>query len=51
MDASNFGDWILMGDFNLIRCPENRNRNGGNVNDMMLFNDLINHMDLVDIAF
>lgn len=40
-----------MGDFNLIRSPENRNRAGGNANDMLLFNDLINHLDLVDFAF
>lgn len=40
-----------MGDFNLIRNPENRNRTGGNMGVMMLFNDLIHHLDLVDIAF
>lgn len=40
-----------MGDFNLIRSPENRNRPGGNLSDMLLFNNLINHLDLVEIAF
>lgn len=50
-DCSAIDDCILMGDFNLIRCPENRNRPGGNHTDMMLFNDLIHHLYLVDIAF
>lgn len=50
-DCSEIEDWVIMGDFNLIRSPENRNRSGGNHNDMMLFNDVINHLDLVDIAF
>lgn len=27
-------DWLIVGDSNLIRKPEDRNRPGGNVNDM-----------------
>lgn len=34
-------DWILAGDFNYIRAPDNRNRPGGNVGDMLTFNDFI----------
>jgi hypothetical protein len=41
--------WLLLGDFNPIRHPENRNMEGGNVNDMMLFNDIISHLDLIEI--
>lgn len=51
IDTSVFEDWILVGDFNLIRTSENRNKSGGSVNDMMMFNDLIQHLDLVDIPF
>jgi hypothetical protein len=40
-----------LGDFNLIRSPDNRNKGGGNPNEMMLFNDLILHLDLIDISF
>jgi hypothetical protein len=40
-----------VGDFNLIRFPENRNKAGGNSNEMMLFNDLIHHLDLIGILF
>ena len=32
-------DWINMGDFNLIRTPEDRNRRGGDVNEMLMFNE------------
>ena len=42
-------DWILLGDFNLIRKHENRNRVGGNVNDMFLFNEAISRLGLVEI--
>jgi hypothetical protein len=51
LDTSAFGDWILMGDFNLIRSPQHRSRPGGNFNEMLLFNDLIHHIDLVEISF
>jgi hypothetical protein len=48
-DTSNIEDWIILGDFNLIRSSDNRNRSGGNSNEMLLFNDLIQHLNLVDI--
>ena len=41
--------WIIMGDFNYIRYPSNRNREGGNFNDMMNFNDAINRLALIEI--
>jgi hypothetical protein len=40
---------MVVGDFNLMRSPDNRNRPGGNLNDMLLFNDVIHHLDLVKI--
>jgi hypothetical protein len=49
-DTSSFEDWILAGDFNLMRSPENRNRPGGNISDMLLFNDIIQHLDLAEIS-
>jgi hypothetical protein len=48
-DASSFDLWMMLGDFNLMRSPENRNRLRGNANDMLLFNDIIQHLDLVEI--
>jgi hypothetical protein len=35
-------EWIIMGDFNLIRRQEDRNREGANITEMFLFNDAIN---------
>jgi hypothetical protein len=49
LDASAYDLWLLLGDFNLIRHPENRNKPDGNINEMMLFNDIISHLDLVEI--
>lgn len=40
-----------MGDFNFIRSPEDRNKPGGHVGDMLVFNDIIQDLDLVEIAF
>jgi hypothetical protein len=50
-DMTILEDWILVGDFNLIRSTYDRNKPGVNVGDMLLFNDLIQHLDLVDIPF
>lgn len=51
LDITSFGDWLLAGDFNLIRSPNDRNRPGANVQDMLAFNDLIQHLDLAEIEF
>ena len=42
-------DWIIMGDFNFIRALEDRNRPGGDINDMLLFNEAINNLGLVEL--
>lgn len=44
-------DWVLAGDFNLLRSPNDRNRPGGNVIDMLLFNDVLQHLDVLEIPF
>jgi hypothetical protein len=48
-DASGFDLWMMVGDFNLMRSVDNHNRPVDNLNDMMLFNDVIHHLDLVEI--
>jgi hypothetical protein len=50
-DTSLIGDWLILGDFNLIQTPANRNRIGGSTSEMFLFNDPIQHLDLVEIPF
>jgi hypothetical protein len=42
-------NWLLVGDFNFIRSHENRNKPGGDVNDMFLFNDIIGHLGLLEL--
>src|ERR1041384_2466831 len=38
-----------MGDFNFIITPDDRNRPGGDINDMLLFNEAINNLGLVEL--
>lgn len=42
-------DWILIGDFNCIRSPDNRNKSGGNFNEMITFNDFIRSQSLIEL--
>ena len=42
-------DWLLLGDFNYIRGPDNRNKPGGNPNDMITFNDIIRSNQLIEL--
>lgn len=44
LEISNDESSIIMGDFNLYRYPENRNREGADINDMFLFNSTISYM-------
>jgi hypothetical protein len=41
--------WLLVGDFNLIRRPEDRNKPGGDINLMLKFNEAISNLDLIEI--
>lgn len=41
--------WLIMGDFNLIRRPEDRNKEGGDPQEMFLFNEAISNLGLVEI--
>ena len=41
LDIPDDEDWLFCGDFNYIRAPDNRNKPGGDANDMLTFNDFI----------
>lgn len=41
--------WLLVGDFNFIRSPENRNKHGENYGDMITFNDFIRTQALIEL--
>ena len=51
LDTTSFEDWLLVGDFNLYRSAEDRNKAGGDAGDMQMFNDAISDLELVDIPF
>lgn len=42
-------DWMILEDFNLIRRQENRNKPGGNVTEILLFNETISLLGLNEI--
>ncbi len=42
-------NWVVCGDFNLIRTPEDRNRGGRDGCGARLFNDLISELALIDL--
>lgn len=46
-DDSN---WLIFRDFNLIRKPTDRNKPGGNVNEIMAFNEAISRVGLEELS-
>jgi exonuclease III len=49
LDSSQYDLWMSVGEFNLIKSSKDRNRPGGNVNNMIMFNSLIQIHDLEEI--
>lgn len=49
LDIPTSQDWMLLGDFNFIRAPENRNKPGGDAAGMFTFNDFIQEQHLIEI--
>lgn len=49
IDMPDDSNWLVLGDFNYIRYPSNRNRAGGNLNDMLIFNEAISSLGLLEI--
>jgi hypothetical protein len=41
--------WLLIGDFNLIRSLDDRNRPCGDVNEILLFNEAISSLGIVEL--
>jgi hypothetical protein len=42
-------DWLLVEDFNLMRSPGNRNKHGGDISEMFIFNEAISALRLVEL--
>lgn len=49
VDMPDTIDWLVLGDFNLIRYPENRNKPGGDVNNMLAFNEALSNLGLLEL--
>jgi len=43
-------DWMVLGDFNLIRKPEDRNKPGGDLSEMFRFNSAISALGINEIV-
>lgn len=41
--------WLIVANFNMIRSPENRNKAGGNIQEMLKFNDAISIFHITGI--
>jgi len=42
-------DWLLVGDFNLMRSPDNHNKPSGDISEMFMFNEAISALGLVEL--
>jgi hypothetical protein len=42
-------NWLVVGDCNLLRKPEDRNRPGGNINELLEFNVAISNQILEEL--
>jgi len=42
-------NWLLAGDFNLLRNPEDRNKPGGDIAEMFSFNEALSELGVVEI--
>jgi hypothetical protein len=51
IDTEALKVWLLMGNFNLIRSSDNRSAPGGSESEMLIFNDLINFHNWIDLPF
>jgi exonuclease III len=49
LDIPPLSNHLLLGDFNFIRSAGNRNKPGGNLQDMMIFNDIIGHLGMIEL--
>jgi exonuclease III len=49
MHIDDEAKWMLVGDFNFYRSLSDRNKSGGNMNDIMIFNEVISNLGLLEI--
>ena len=49
LDIQDESNWMIMGDFNFYRSLLDRNKPGGNLNDVFIFNEIISNLGLQEI--
>lgn len=49
LDIQDTKSCIVLGDFNFYRSLEDRNRSDGNFQDTLIFNEIIDHLGLVEL--
>jgi len=48
-EIQDHDNWIFLGDFNFYRSLEDKNKPGGNLQDTLIFNDVIGQLGLVEL--
>jgi hypothetical protein len=49
IDMTDDTDCLILSDFNFIRNPTDRNKQGGDINEMLAFNDSISKLGLIEL--
>jgi hypothetical protein len=49
LEIQDDSNWMFMGDFNFYRSLADRNKPGGNLNDVFIFNEIISNLGLQEI--
>jgi hypothetical protein len=49
IDVEDEVEWLLVADFNLICRPSDRNKPGGNMQEMLQFNVAISNLRLIEL--
>jgi exonuclease III len=49
LEIQDNDNWMILGDFNFYRSLNDRNRSGGNINDIFIFNEVISNVGLQEI--
>jgi hypothetical protein len=48
-DVTDSINWLFLGDFIFYRSLDDRNKPGGNLNDMIIFNNAIDQLGLIEL--
>lgn len=49
LDIPDGAHWLILGDFNFYHFAKNHNRDGANMNDIAIFNEIIGYLGLIEL--